>query len=88
MVSTEPSSLPAGLGTEFSILVPVMCRTITLVASHSHTSLAGLPATRYTAHPTSLARDPCYCPHDRYQSNNHITSRDNPLQSTKNKFVN
>ena len=34
--STEPSTLPAMLGSSLSVLVPVMCRTLELTASHTH----------------------------------------------------
>jgi len=59
--SIEPSTLPAQLGTNFSILVPVMCRTLDMVTSHTH-NIEGIPVTRYIADPASLHRDTCYCP--------------------------
>jgi len=61
--STEPSTLPAMLGSSLSVLVPVMCRTLELTASHTH-DIEGIPVTRYTAHPEALAQSPCFCPHN------------------------
>ena len=60
--STEPSALPADLQSNFSILVPVMCRTLSMVKISDH-EISDIPVTRYQAHPDSLSRDQCYCPH-------------------------
>ena len=60
--SVEPSTLPPGLGSNFSILVPVMCRTLALEAATSSHTVAGVEVTRYSAHPDSLQQDQCYCP--------------------------
>jgi len=61
--SIEPSTLPAQLGSNFSILVPVMCRTLEMVSKEEH-SIDGIPVTRYTADPRSMDQDKCYCPED------------------------
>lgn len=59
--SIEPSTLPAGLGSSFTLLVPVMCRNIAMVAQENFT-IEGIDVTRYIADPQSLAQDSCYCP--------------------------
>jgi len=59
--SIEPSTLPAGLGSTFNLLVPVMCRNIDMVSKENFT-IDGIHATRYIADPNSLAQDSCYCP--------------------------
>ena len=60
--SVEPSTLPPGLGSNFSILVPVMCRTLALEAATTSHTVAGVEVTRYSAHQDSLQQDQCYCP--------------------------
>jgi len=59
--SIEPSTLPAGLGSTFNLLVPVMCRNIDMV-SQENLTISGIDVTRYIADPNSLAQDSCYCP--------------------------
>ena len=59
--SLEASSLPGGLGDRFSMMLPVMCRTLDMVAVKDY-SLEGIPVTRYEAEHDSLEQDPCYCP--------------------------
>ena len=43
--SREPSALPAGLESNFSIMVPVMCRTLNMVKSEEH-EISDIPVTR------------------------------------------
>ena len=59
--SIEPSTLPAGLGPTFNLLVPVMCRNIDMVSQEKLT-ISGIDVTRYIADPKSMAQDSCYCP--------------------------
>jgi len=60
----EPSTLPADLPGNFSLFVPVMCRNIKMISQQQQSlSIKGIPVTRYTAEPTSLDQNPCYCPH-------------------------
>ena len=59
--SIEPSTLPAGLGSSFNLLVPVMCRNIDMVSQEDLT-IDGIDVTRYIADPHSLDQDSCYCP--------------------------
>lgn len=59
--SVEPSSLPAGLAERFSMMLPVMCRTVEMVAVEEFT-IQDIPVTRYEAAKDSLEQDSCYCP--------------------------
>ena len=54
------TSLPAGLGPQFSLLVSVLCLSLELSAS-GNSSLQGVPVTRYQADPDSFQREDCFC---------------------------
>ena len=53
------TSLPAGLGPQFSLLVSVLCLCLELSAS-GNSSLQGVPVTRYQAGPDSFQREDCF----------------------------
>jgi len=59
--STEPSSLPAGLKERFSMMLPVMCRTVEMVEVEKFT-IQDIPVTRYEAEHDTLEQEACYCP--------------------------
>merc|ERR1712127_400705 len=60
--STEPSSLPASLPPSFSLMVPVMCRKLSMVWDRQERSIDGIPVSRYSADVDSMKQDSCYCP--------------------------